>query len=365
MRIRKSWVCFPSTRGCVIVARMIHAIVMAGGKGTRFWPLSRSVKAKQFLSIVGDDTLLNQTLNRVNAVADRTWIVGNVVHHDFFCDIPVELTPHQVLYEPVGRNTAPCIGWAAIEVLRQDPDAIMVVLPSDHAIADNHRFVGLIQKAIQVVKSEDCLVTLGIHPRFPHTGFGYIESGQIWDGIGNVVRFREKPNYETAVRFLEQGCFYWNAGIFVWKASTILSLIKQNIPQDAIIYDGIQQCQPGDPKIADLFTTLQSISIDFAVMEYATARTRVIPADMGWDDIGNWSSLDAHWPVDQNGNASRSTVLAVNSRHNIVSTTGKPVALVDVDHLVVVETEDAIMVIPRSSDQKIRELYDLLPPELR
>ena len=342
---------------------MIHAIVMAGGKGTRFWPLSRAVKAKQFLKIVGDQTLIEQTIDRVKLVADQIWIVGNECHEPFFAEIEPSLAPDHILYEPEGRNTAPCIGWAAAEVLKKDPDGIMVVLPSDHCITHPKEFRRLINKAIDLVKHDDCLVTLGIKPTFPHTGFGYIETKSVTNEVGQVVRFREKPNYDTAVRFIKNGGFYWNAGIFVWKAKTIFDLIKTHIPEDAAAYDRLLHHDEGDDH-ADLiatFGTLQKISIDFAVMEQATSVTRIIPADIGWDDIGSWGALEQHWSKDEAGNASRANVVAVNSRNNIVYSESKLVALIDVDNLVVVETKDAILVLPKRSDQKIRELYEQLP----
>lgn len=343
---------------------MIHAIVMAGGKGTRFWPLSRAVRAKQFLRIVGEQTLLEQTISRAKNGVDQVWIVGNACHAPFFDEVDSTLTPDHILYEPEGRNTAPCIGWAAAEILKQDPDGVMVVLPSDHCIADPQEFQRLIQIAIELVKTENCLVTLGIKPTFPHTGFGYIEIKGIENEVGQVVRFREKPNYDTAVRFIKSGNFYWNAGIFVWKARTIFDLIKSYIPEDADAYDQILALgndSSDRPQLETVFGTLQKISIDFAVMEQAVALTRIIPADIGWDDIGSWSALENHWPKDESGNASRADVVAVNSRNNVVYSQKKLVALIDVDDLIVVETDDAILVLPKRSDQKIRELYERLP----
>ncbi len=338
---------------------------MAGGKGTRFWPLSRSVRAKQFLKMISEETLLEQTLGRILPAVDETWVVGNQQHDVYFSEIPTPLKPDHILYEPIGRNTAPCIGWAAAEVLKRDPDGIMVVLPADHAILHTVGFRTLIDKAVDLVKKEDCLVTLGITPTFPHTGFGYIESKSIADGVGQVVRFREKPNYDMARKFIESGRYFWNAGIFVWKASTILRLIKENIPQDAALYDQLKTIDQTDPQFAELFTQFHSISIDFSVMEHSTKMTRIIPADIGWDDIGNWSALQDHWPKDEAGNATRGELLALNSRNNIVYSEKKLVALIDVDDLVVVETEDAILVLPKRSDQKIRELYELLPAKFK
>lgn len=337
---------------------------MAGGKGTRFWPLSRAIRAKQFLKIVGDDTLLEQTISRVQTIADKIWLVGNKLHEPFINDVAAHLTPDQMLYEPEGRNTAPCIGWAAAEILKQDPDGVMVVLPSDHSIANTVEFQRLLNLAIILVQQEDCLVTLGIKPTFPHTGFGYIEAKKIENEVGRVVRFREKPNYDMAVRFINSGNFYWNAGIFIWKARTIFNLIKTHIPEDADAYDRLlelPQSNTNSPEFLSIFGSLQKISIDFAVMEQSAKQTRLIPADIGWDDIGSWAALESHWPQDSDGNARRADLITVNSSNNVVYSTTKLVTLVDVNDLVVVETDDSILVMPKQSDQKIRELYERLP----
>ncbi|NBV41651.1 mannose-1-phosphate guanylyltransferase [bacterium] len=345
---------------------MIHAIVMAGGKGTRFWPLSRAVKAKQFLEIIGDQTLLEHTLKRTQPVCDRLWIVGNTKQTAYFKHIPSAMTPYRILYEPVGRNTAPCIGWAAIEVLRQDPDGIMIVVPSDHMIQNVERFQSILKTAVDLVEKQDCLVTLGITAKSPHTGYGYIEAKDIKNGIGQVVRFREKPNYETAVNFIKKGRFFWNAGIFVWRAQTILDMLKKHLPEDAPLFDALAECDPNNHlKIKGIFRRLQSISIDYAVMEHEATRIRLIPSDIGWDDIGNWSSLRNHWSTDENGNTHKGELITVDARNNIVYSPKKLVGLVNVEGLVIVETKDAILVLPADSDQKIRELYDRLPERFK
>ncbi|NDC83394.1 mannose-1-phosphate guanylyltransferase [bacterium] len=347
---------------------MIHAVIMAGGKGTRFWPLSRAARAKQFLRIVGEKTLLEQTVERVLPSVDRIWLVGNQAHAPFFSEMRTSVAPHRILYEPEGRNTAPCIGWAAAEVLKDDPDGIMVVLPADHTITDEAHFQALINQAVAEVRTNSSLVTLGIKPTFPHTGFGYIEASDIDNGMGQVVRFREKPNYDTAVRFIQGGHFFWNAGIFIWKAQTIIDLIYRHIPADADHYRQLvagPKTQGNDPWFVDVFGQLQNISIDFAVMEHAASVTRLMPAEIGWDDIGNWSSMDQHWPRDSDGNAVRGDIVTVNSANNIVYSKSKTVALVDVHNLIVVETDDAILVLPKSSDQRIRELVEKLPSALK
>jgi len=339
---------------------MIHAVIMAGGKGTRFWPLSRARKAKQFLSILGDDTLIEQTIVRIRPVVDCVWVVGTQAQAEFFDALPDTAKPDHLLLEPVGKNTAPCIGWAASKIKSIDPDGIMVVLPSDHTIQNPQRFHALIEQAIQIARSHHHLITLGIKPTHPHTGYGYIEAKRVKHGVGSVVRFREKPNYDTAVGFIQKKRFFWNSGIFVWRAQQIFSLIQHHIPSDAEYYE--QLATLGGPSLKAVYRRLQSISIDYAVMENATHLTSVLIADMGWDDIGSWSALDAHWPKDKQGNASKRPVIALDATGNIVYAS-KLVTLLDVHDLVVVETPDAILVTRKASDQRIRELTEKLPSD--
>ncbi len=345
---------------CATILAMIHALIMAGGKGSRFWPMSRSVKAKQFLTILGDTTLLEQTVNRIRPLVDQIWVVGNQAQAPFFDELPESAKPDHLLLEPVGRNTAPCIGWAAAKMLAFDPHAIMIVLPSDHTITKPDVFEHLIKRAIHEVSLSPQLMTLGIKPTFPHTGYGYIEVKQLRNGRGQVVRFREKPNYDTAMQFIRKKRFFWNSGMFIWPASLILTHLKTHLPADATRYE--QLATASGSRLKSIYQRLQSISIDYAVMEKAVSDTTILVADMGWDDIGSWSALEAHWPSDKLGNACRTHLIPMDSSGNIVSAS-KLVALIDVHHLVVVETPDAILVANKFSDQRIRELTDKLPPE--
>jgi len=345
---------------------MFHAVIMAGGKGTRFWPLSRAKKAKQFLQIVGNKTLLAHTVDRIRPLVDsNVWIVGNQAQAEHLSEIKKTLPKKNIILEPFGRNTAPSIALAAIALLKQDPDAIMVVLPADHMIDTPAQFRSCIKKACQHVQKHDVFVTIGIPPTFPHTGYGYIEAATQDPKISPVLRFCEKPDTATATSFLEQGNFYWNAGIFVWRASSILAAIYDMIPAARESIDLLKHSKTlSKAAILTAYTTIPNISIDYAVMEKSANRTHVMRAPFQWDDIGNWGAMEHYWEKDGSNNAHRGPIMTRNSHHNIVHS-NKLVALIDIDHLIVVETPDALLIAPKSSDQKIRDLYEKLPKELQ
>lgn len=357
---------------------MVHAILMAGGSGTRFWPLSRSKKAKQFLSIIGETTLLEDALTRVKTVvpAQNTWMVANINQKPFLEAYVGPYPTDQILYEPQSRNTMACIGWAALEVLKKDPDAIMVVLPADAYIDSTSAFQQVVEAAIQLVTKQDVLVTIGIKPTFPHTGYGYIEisGAHLKQKLPAfpIKLFREKPNYETAEQYVNTKRFFWNSGMFVWKAKHILSLLEHFHPRDfeclgKVAALSFQEQANQSAKFKRLYAQITSLSIDFAVMEKAVSQTMMIPATFRWSDIGNWSALGDFWPQDRFGNAYRGPkqLLALDSHDNVVFSDKPLVSLVDVDHLIVVDTPDALMILPKSSDQRIRDLYQKLPPHFQ
>lgn len=345
---------------------MFHAVIMAGGKGTRFWPLSRAKKAKQFLQIVGQKTLLEHTVARVHPlVLENLWIVGNQAQSEHLSEIKKTLPRKNILLEPFGRNTAPSIALAAIALLKQDPEAIMIVLPADHMIDTPAQFRSTIKKACQHVQKHDVFVTIGIPPTFAHTGYGYIEAASKEPVIGPVLRFCEKPDTTTAEQFLRQGNFYWNAGIFVWRASSILSAIYDLVPDARDSIDLLTNSKNLSKAIIQkAYTNMPNISIDYAVMEKSATRTRVMPAPFEWDDIGNWGALEQYWDKDSQNNAHRGNIITLNSHHNIVYS-NKTVTLIDVDNLIVVESPDALLIVPKNSDQKVRILYEKLPKELQ
>ncbi len=347
---------------------MIHAVIMAGGKGTRFWPMSRASKPKQFLKIFGNRTLLDHTILRLSPLipSENVLIVGNKTHGKFLVSTQKRFKGSQVLYEPCGRNTAACIGWAAIELLKKDPEAVMVVLPADHYIEPASAFRQVIKQATQIAQQEDRLVTIGIHPVFAHTGYGYIETAASHLPIKTVKSFCEKPDEKTAEKYLKTGRYYWNSGIFIWKASKILSLFETHLPAHFNLLKKIQKLETCDSEaFSQIFEQFENISIDYGIMEKVAQEIKMIPATFMWNDIGNWTSLETFWEKDEKKNAHLGNLVAVNSDHNLVYSEKRLVTLIDVNNLIVIDSEDALLILPKTSDQKIRQLYDQLPPSFQ
>ncbi|MFA5880126.1 MAG: mannose-1-phosphate guanylyltransferase [Candidatus Margulisiibacteriota bacterium] len=346
---------------------MIHAIIMAGGKGTRFWPFSRALKPKQFLEIIGEKSLLRYTLERLNqfVAPENTWIVGNYEQKEQLLLNQKSVPIDQILYEPFGKNTAPCIGWAALEILKKDPDAIMVILPSDHFIKDQTGFVNTIKIAVEFVQEKNCLVTIGIKPKFPHTGYGYIEVESSSDKVCKVTNFKEKPDLEIAKEYIAAGNYYWNSGIFVWHAKKILELIQNWLPDLAMSLENIalldSKNQSYQQELAVEYEKIQGISIDYGILERSVAETFLVPADFDWNDIGSWGALEEFLDRDDKKNRFSHEVVALDSSNNLVFSKKRLVALIDVEDLIVIDTEDALLVLPKKSDQKIKELYEKLP----
>ncbi len=344
---------------------MIHAVIMAGGKGTRFWPLSRECAPKQFLEILTQKTLLEETITRIRPYIKRnhTWVVTNKAHAIHLKAFSCYTSPDHILYEPTGKNTAASIGWAAIEILKQDPDGIMVVLPADHYITPSESFRKVLQHAARIVKQDNQLVTIGITPTNAHTGYGYIEVADNSAAVKRVLCFHEKPSIEQATGYLKKGSFYWNSGIFIWKASTILELINTHMPEHGKILQKISQLTPPQHDELDaLFSQFESISIDYGVMEHVSSQISLLSANFTWSDIGSWCALGDFLPQDIAHNASKNPLISLNSSDNLVYSS-KLVAFIDTHNMIVVDTPDAILILPKSSDQRIKELYDQLPKE--
>lgn len=341
----------------------VHAVIMAGGKGTRFWPLSRNRLPKQFLTILGKKSLLSHTIRRLGSLVPRSqlWVVGNLDCEKAITKDTRGVNPEHILLEPMGRNTAPCIGWAAKSILNKDPNGIMIVLPSDHFIHNHSVFRKQLKSAISVVSRQDVLITLGIVPSFPHTGYGYIEVDHP-NALARVTAFHEKPSLDMAQQYVNSGRYFWNSGMFVWRAQTIYDLIQKYLPNTGKQIDRLVSIDPADREAQRaIFSKMENISIDYAVMEKAVSQIRLIPSLFDWSDIGSWSALRGLWPNDPTENAVNGDVLALNSHQNVVHSPDKLVALIDVNQLMVINSHDALLIAPLSSDQKIRDLYDQLP----
>jgi mannose-1-phosphate guanylyltransferase len=349
----------------------VYAVIMAGGAGTRFWPASRALKPKQLLPLAGasEETLLASTVRRLAPLVTEDHVV--VVTGEHLAEATAKAVPgvprSQILCEPAPRNTAPCIAWATATIARLDPEALVVVLPSDHFIANEEEFRRVLDRALQTAASGR-VTTVGIVPTRPETGYGYIEVGDAIEGQAgakSIVRFVEKPDRARAETFLAGGRHVWNAGMFFFRAKDMAALVEQHLPALAAgvakIDDAARAGKESDVLKA-VFPTLPSISIDHGVMEKA-AGLAVVPGEFGWNDVGSWQSAWELGARDAAGNALSAGALAIDAKNNLVRTLGggkKVVALVGVNDLVVVETEDAILVIPRERAQDVRLIVEAL-----
>jgi mannose-1-phosphate guanylyltransferase len=349
----------------------MYAVIMAGGRGTRFWPRSREKKPKHLLDIVSDRTIIQETVDRIAPLIapENILIVTGKKHARELIkqlpDVPVE----NIIIEPVGRNTAACIGLAALHIQKKVMDDIMVVLPSDHAIGNPEQYRKVIAAATQVAARENALVTIGIKPTGPETGFGYLEGGDalervMGEEVFRVKSIREKPDREKAQAFVRSGNFYWNSGMFIWKASTILNEIHQHLPN---LHMGLMKIKGslGTPKeqatVPNVYQGLKSISIDYGVMEKA-GEVFVLPGDFGWSDVGSWDALWEISPKDNKGNAltGGSQAILEDTEGSLVYSPHKLVALVGVKDLIVVETKDALLICQKGRSQDVKKIVDEL-----
>ena len=346
----------------------LQAVLLSGGSGTRLWPLSREAYPKQFLPLVGEDTMLQATWRRVAPVADAAPIVVAGEDHRFLVAEQlrqVGVAAASILLEPVGRNTAPAIAAAALQAMADGDDPLLLVLPSDHVVRDAEAFRAAVQEASAAAEA-GALVTFGIVPTAPETGFGYIQA-QAGEGVRKVLRFVEKPDAATAQSYLDAGGYYWNSGMFLFRASRYLEELARF---RADILDGARAAfetarRDGDfvRLAADAFAATPAESIDYAVMERTDA-AMVLPVDIGWNDVGSWSAL---WDVaerDAAGNAHHGDVIAVDSR-NSYAWSRRLVALVGVDDIVVVETDDAVLVARKDKVQQVKDVVTQLKQEQR
>lgn len=355
------------------------SVIIAGGKGTRFWPLSRARRPKQLLQIMGRKSLIAQTAERVYPLSGRaqTLVVTLTEQVDALRRELRELPRHSFLAEPQGKNTAPCIGLAALEVTKRNPDAVMIVLPADHWVGNNVAFRRTLKSAVALARQErGSLITIGIRPAYAETGYGYIVQGKtlaanpvpkaFW-----VKRFTEKPSAAEARRLIRRGAL-WNSGIFVWRAATLLEMLTQYQPAIAAGLDAIKGTaltrslatpDRGLKKIiASAYEKMPNRSIDYAVMERAGSAGRVLTleADFGWSDVGSWAAVHRMLAKDRNGNASLGRWLGLNARNCLIHAPERLVVLLGIENAVVVDTPDALLVGDLKRSQDVRELVDEL-----
>lgn len=355
-----------------------YVVIMAGGRGERFWPQSREATPKHLLPIVGDKPMLAQTVDRVAGVVPREniFIITTQAQLDGCREACPGVPPANIIAEPMGRDTAAATGLAMLLVKQRNPQAAFAMLPADHVIKDTAEYAKLLDVAFEAAESADVLVTLGIKPNAPETGFGYIHRAGVWRAVGGrevmkVERFVEKPNLETAERYVASGEYYWNAGMFVWRVPVVEAAFKAHATE---LYAGLAQLEAAAGSgagwakaLADLYPTLKKVSVDYALMEKST-NVVVVPATFDWDDVGAWPALAKHFEPDAHGNVLRGHALVEKGTHNIViSTEGHLVGVIGVDDLVVVHTEGATLVCPKDRAQEIKALLERIKqdPEKR
>jgi mannose-1-phosphate guanylyltransferase len=351
---------------------MLHAIIMAGGSGTRFWPTSRNASPKQLLDLAGGRTMIQATVDRLGELAspERTLVVTNRRLVDAISQQLPDLPPESLIGEPCKRDTAPCIGLAAALVSRNDPDAVMVVMPADHVIRPTEQFQRAIQHAVKMVDQEPSrIVTFGISPSYAAESFGYIERGEDVEVTSDapatyrVVRFREKPSAATAKEYLSAGNFYWNSGIFVWKAATILEALRKYEPEMMSHLNTIADAA-GTANFEEVldreFSAIKGKSIDYAVMEHYEDVV-VVEAPFQWDDVGSWQSLARLRDSDENGNTIIGKHLGISTQNSIVrSAEDHLIVTIGLDDCIVVHTPDATLVARKDQEEAVREVVKQL-----
>ncbi|MEG1634602.1 MAG: mannose-1-phosphate guanylyltransferase [Rikenellaceae bacterium] len=348
----------------------IYCVIMAGGVGSRFWPMSREDKPKQFIDILGiGKTFIRQTYERFTPmVRDENFIVVTSSKYKSLVleQIP-ELKPSQVLCEPMRRNTAPCIAYAAYRIMSIDPDAVMVVTPADHLITNTHKFEEVVKTSVDYADSHNSLMTIGIQPSKPETGYGYIQidpksTEQSHPDIYKVKTFTEKPNVDIAKVFVESGEFFWNSGIFVWNVKTILNAINSFIPDiNSLFIRGIGTYSTDKEQqfIETIYPKCENISIDYGVMEKAD-NVNVICADFGWSDIGTWSALYEHSDKDENSNSvSTKRVIFYDSKGCVVRAPDDKVVIIDgLENYIVIDSGDSLLITPLHKEQSIKNYVE-------
>jgi mannose-1-phosphate guanylyltransferase len=346
-----------------------YAVILAGGIGTRFWPLSRRERPKQFLPIISEKTMIKETAQRLRPLIplERIYTIANSEHSRSIRDIFPDIPDANFLIEPLGKNTAPSLILATAHIFLQNAEAVVAALPADHLITDVPLFLKKLEAGAEAAAEREDLVTFGIPPSYPATGYGYIQfsredAQKIKDeDFYPVQEFKEKPDVAQAKVFLEAGNYFWNSGMFLWKVQTFARKLKEAAPEWHVYWEKILLALQGkdESRIAAIFETIPSTSIDYALMEKARG-VLMCEGNFGWSDVGAWSSLLDIWPRDREGNALRTESILLDSENCLVYSSDKLTALIGVKDLIVVDTPDALLICRRDQDQKVKDIVGRL-----
>ncbi len=350
----------------------IYAVIMAGGFGSRLWPKSREKSPKQLLHIIGDGTMIQNTISRLQPIIpyERIYVVTNQSQVAGLREQAPQIPPGNIIAEPFGRNTAPCVALAAEALRDQDAEGVMVVLPADHFIQNVGEFQEKLRLACEAASVMGCLVTMGITPTRPETGFGYIQQSEEGDqgnpfhdqGVRSVLTFAEKPDLPTAERFLASGDFLWNSGMFVWRIDSILDALRKFLPDLYEQVETIHSLRGADDyteRLAEIYGQIHPISIDYGIMEKAD-NVFVIQCEFGWSDVGSWDETYRLSRKDANGNSIIGDVVTIDTHRTFIRTAEKLVATVGVEDLIIVDTADALLICRRGESQRVQAVVDYL-----
>ena len=344
----------------------VFAVIMAGGVGSRFWPRSKEKTPKQLLRIFGENTMIQDTVNRLKGIVrkENIFIVTNKIQRDEISNQLKDIPAENIIEEPFGRNTAACIGLASIIISHKLKDGVTIVLPADHIINDKELFDKTIMKAVNFAYQSKGLVTIGIKPTRPETGYGYIQINEkeISENISKVLTFAEKPNYATALRFLESGDFYWNSGMFIWRVDIILQEIKSFLPD---LYEGLEKIsyEVNSPKYNDTLThvygMLRSVSIDYGIMEKSD-KVFLTKGEFSWSDVGSWEEVYQLSEKTNDGNAINGNVFLDSTSDSFIYSPEKFTAAIGVENLIIINTKDALLICRRDHSQDVKKVVDYL-----
>lgn len=349
----------------------VYGVIMAGGGGTRFWPLSRQAKPKQLLNLSGKEVMVNETVDRLARTADKDdiFIVTNKTQAEAMKQVTEgRIRADHILAEPSARNTAACIGYAAMEIIKKYGDGIMVITPSDAFIKNTDEFTRVLSIAVKEAEINDKLVTVGITPTFPSTGYGYIKY-DVTDGgdAKKVEEFKEKPDLQTAKSYVESGSYAWNSGMFIWKASTILKNFEKFLPAiyaDIVKIGEAMKTASEYDVINEVYPQIQSISIDYGIMEQSDD-VMVVPGEFGWNDVGSFDMLKVMHDEDEDGNVVVGNCVNIDTKNSVIYSSGRLVTTLGLDNVVVVETADGIMVCSKDRVQDVKKIVDKLKEDNR